>query len=990
MSDLPSNYTKISLAQLAPASKERGDPTKTPESPYIGLEHIEKDTAKLVSKGTAAEVKSTKSKFKQGDLLYGKLRPYLNKVWLADFDGLCSTDILVFPQSEGFDNRFLKYRFLARDFVSYANANSSGVNLPRVNLKALGKFDINLPPLPEQRRIVAKIEELFSKLDAGVAALQQAKAQLKRYRQSVLAAAVTGELTQAWREEQGVTMNDWSQTTLGDESSLVTSGSRGWAKYYSDNGPLFIRAQNIKTDALVLDDLAHVQPPASSEGKRTQVFKNDLLITITGANVTKSALVKNQLGEAYVSQHVALVRPSSSANSPFLYYAIISPRHGRAFLEEKAYGAGKPGLNLTHVKDVPICLPPVTEQHQIVAEVEARTTAIDHVEVELDAQIIRSICLRQSILNMAFSGTLVAQDPKDEPAANVLKRVPSTKSQTTSGTRPNATTSTNSNREIKSEKQKMARSVPPPEGISWNQPATMRHIRLIQLKLHDDYSSLKAGIFDLRSLSGKPERLAPLCLVGMNGSGKSNLIEALSEILCHVELSLLNWEEITKKQRVVRLGFSLDYQVFEKNSTVSFVVRLKNMAGGKPQFTIIRDDQERIEEDPKECLDLLPSRIIGYSSGLNETISIPYFRTASVYSDEVLKQAGREDSQKITLSEVQDSRVLFMDYECNALIFVANYLLQPKSALQLFRRSLRINGLESFEIRFRPTYQGKKPVKLTNELKGYVELFRKSASSCETQADGVTEVFRFVDLNSAAKTLKKSLGRAELLFEAFYKLSLLNALALSSKERDFYLKSDLGAGQLERPPTVPRSERVFSLENIKVNLTKPKCTIDYAGLSDGEHQFLQIFGGVLLFNQPGCIFLFDEPETHFNPQWRRRSIEWLANIKSSAKQELMISTHSPFVVSGCKGKNVFEFLRKGGKCMCLPVDIETFGASSDFLLSRLFGMETMVAAEAIRLMEDLVNDGSIEELRAAIPQFGESIEKRFIFERIAELEKKKR
>ena len=174
--ELPDNYARVPLAELAPVSKERGDPTAAPDSPYVGLEHVEKDTAKLVGSGTAAEVKSTKSVFRQGDLLYGKLRPYLNKVWLADFDGLCSTDILVFPKSEHLDNRFLKYRFLARDFVNYANANSSGVNLPRVNLKALGRFEVSLPPLPEQRRIVARIEELFSRLDAGVAALRHAKA----------------------------------------------------------------------------------------------------------------------------------------------------------------------------------------------------------------------------------------------------------------------------------------------------------------------------------------------------------------------------------------------------------------------------------------------------------------------------------------------------------------------------------------------------------------------------------------------------------------------------------------------------------------------------------------------------------------------------------------------------------------------------------------------------------------------------------------------
>ena len=281
-----------------------------------------------------------------------------------------------------------------------------GTTVQNIKMPSFLRFALPVPPLTEQRRIVARIEELFSRLDAGVAALRHAKAQLQRYRQSVLAAAVTGQLTQEWREQHGLTMENWRQTTLGDESSLVTSGSRGWAKYYADDGPLFVRAQNIKTDALVLDDLAHVRPPAGSEGARTQVFENDLLITITGANVTKSALVKQPLGEAYVSQHVALVRPVNPDHAPFLYYAIVSPRNGRAFLEEQAYGAGKPGLNLTNVKEVPIGLPPLAEQYQIVAEVEARNTAIDHLEAELDRQITRSNRLRQATLRSAFTGCL--------------------------------------------------------------------------------------------------------------------------------------------------------------------------------------------------------------------------------------------------------------------------------------------------------------------------------------------------------------------------------------------------------------------------------------------------------------------------------------------------------------------------------------------------------------------------------------------------------
>lgn len=108
------------------------------------------------------------------------------------------------------------------------------------------------------------------------------------------------------------------------------------------------------------------------------------------------------------------------------------------------------------------------------------------------------------------------------------------------------------------------------------------------------------------------------------------------------------------------------------------------------------------------------------------------------------------------------------------------------------------------------------------------------------------------------------------------------------------------------------------------------------------------------------------------------------------RQELMISTHSPFIVSGCKGKNVFEFIRNGGQSVCSAVGVETFGASYDFLLARLFSLETMIAGEAIEEMRDLLKTTSIKKLQQNISYFGESLEKRFIFERIHTLQEKKK
>ncbi len=151
----------------------------------------------------------------------------------------------------------------------------------------------------------------------------------------------------------------WCVVSCDQISSLITSGSRGWAKYYSDKGAVFIRAQDINTDRLLLNAVARVKPPAGAEGTRTRVKENDILITITGANVTKAAVVNCPIKEGYVSQHVALVRPALTELAHWLHLWTIGPSHGRAQLLEAAYGAGKPGLNLDNVREMVIALPPL-------------------------------------------------------------------------------------------------------------------------------------------------------------------------------------------------------------------------------------------------------------------------------------------------------------------------------------------------------------------------------------------------------------------------------------------------------------------------------------------------------------------------------------------------------------------------------------------------------------------------------------------------------
>ena len=319
--------------------------------------------------------------------------------------------------SEHLDIRFSFYLLTSLRLNQFDRSTA----IPGLNRDDAYDLVVDLPPLSEQRRIVAKIEELFSELDKGIESLKTAQAQLKVYRQAVLKHAFEGKLTAQWREIHSAI--PWTQTTLGSQLSFLTSGSRGWAKFYAKHGDKFIRAQNLKNDQLDLADIAFVDLPDKSEGMRTRVQIGDLLIIITGANVTKTAFVTSYIGTAYVSQHVALARPVEGSNTEFLYWYLISEAAGRKQLTASAYGAGKPGLNLENIRSVKIPLPSAEEQTEIVSQINTILSIERSVSAQIDIQLARSEALRQSILKKAFSGQLVPQDPHDEPASVLLDRI---------------------------------------------------------------------------------------------------------------------------------------------------------------------------------------------------------------------------------------------------------------------------------------------------------------------------------------------------------------------------------------------------------------------------------------------------------------------------------------------------------------------------------------------------------------------------------------
>lgn len=286
-----------------------------------------------------------------------------------------------------FNNRFLCHYLNSINYKGYV----SGTTRLKLTQGAMKQISIPVPEIEEQERIVTRIEELFSQLDAGVDTLRKVQEQLSIYRQAVLKEAFS-KCTE--------------KKSIRDMSSIVTSGSRGWAKYYSDSGAKFIRIGNLTRNKIFidLDDIQYVQLPDKTEGTRTKLEPNDVLVSIT-ADLGSIGLVPCDIGEAYVNQHIAMIRFNNPEQGEFLAWYLRS-EYGQQDLLKNKRGGGKLGLGLDDIRDSRVPVVSNETAKSILAEIESRLSVCDSIEHTVDTALQQAEALKQSILKDAFEGRL--------------------------------------------------------------------------------------------------------------------------------------------------------------------------------------------------------------------------------------------------------------------------------------------------------------------------------------------------------------------------------------------------------------------------------------------------------------------------------------------------------------------------------------------------------------------------------------------------------
>lgn len=285
------------------------------------------------------------------------------------------------------NNEFLCY------YLNYFNYKNYVSGTTRLKLTQAQMRKIPIPNIPsdEQSRIVAHIEELFSELDKAIDTLKTTKKQLAVYRQAVLKSA----------------FSDFNKKIIiRNTADIVTSGSRGWAKYYSETGALFIRIGNLTHAGIDidLDDVQHITPPNNAEGTRTKLRTKDVLISIT-ADLGSIGFVTENIQEAYINQHIALVRFSNPAQGKFMAWYLRS-EYGQKDLLKNKRGGGKLGLGLDDIRDTPVPIVSDLVAQKTVDEIEERLSVCDSIEKTVDATLAQADAMRQSILKQAFEGKI--------------------------------------------------------------------------------------------------------------------------------------------------------------------------------------------------------------------------------------------------------------------------------------------------------------------------------------------------------------------------------------------------------------------------------------------------------------------------------------------------------------------------------------------------------------------------------------------------------
>ena len=431
---LPPGWASATIGEICDLNPGLPDaPKPSTEISFVPMAAVSEHTGTIVSPQTRkfCEVSKGYTQFRDGDVIWAKITPCMENGKAAVAHNLIngiacgSTEFFVLRSTGAVLPEFI-YKFIRQ--VSYRNAAarsmSGAVGQARVTKNFLLSTPFALPPLAEQRRIVARLEKLAARSRRARAALDDVPPLLAQARQSLLAAAFRGDLTKDWRK-QNPTDARWNSSTVGDVVESVKYGTAVKCRYETKGTPV-LRIPNIKDGAVSQQDLKFAKLD-KRELESLSLEAGDVLIIRSNGSLSLvgcAALVsKADAGFAYAGYLIRLRPRRETVDSAFLTHMINSPII-RPQIDLAAHStSGVNNINSEELRNLCFRLPPIAEQRQIVRRVRRALSRLDAAAAAHASAVAELDRLDQSLLARAFTGQLVPQNPHDEPSAKLLERI---------------------------------------------------------------------------------------------------------------------------------------------------------------------------------------------------------------------------------------------------------------------------------------------------------------------------------------------------------------------------------------------------------------------------------------------------------------------------------------------------------------------------------------------------------------------------------------
>jgi len=377
----PCGWTPASFRDVCTRVQDAASPSADGERLYLGLEHLVSGLPALMGRGAESDVRSGKTSFRSGDVLFGKLRPYLRKSVLVGEDGICSTDILVFRATEKCIPEFICLLTHTDEFIGHANATTSGVQHPRTSWSALREFKLHVPPVADQRKIAAVLELVQRAIEQQERLIALTTELKKALLHKLFTEGIRGEPQK--HTEIGPVPESWEQRPLEEDGEVVYGIQAAVASNLKPVGTMILTNKNITLDGKIVLEKINYFVLKTKRHHETVLKTGDLLFNWRSGSkehVGKTAYF-DLAGEFVHSSFILRIRPSDEVTGRYLFYYLNFLRESGFFLNKQTFSVNAK-FNKSAINELPTFLPGEEERRDIVAALDAVGKKLDALQVK--------------------------------------------------------------------------------------------------------------------------------------------------------------------------------------------------------------------------------------------------------------------------------------------------------------------------------------------------------------------------------------------------------------------------------------------------------------------------------------------------------------------------------------------------------------------------------------------------------------------------------